>query len=147
MGLLKSLQGKILIFTLLPVVLTMSIAGYSGYRIFLDHVEIQQQQMMKSFAKEQAAHLDDRFEMRAQEFLKIANGREFERFVKNFQEKLLVRQLVQLQEVFPIILLVDENGDEILKVNEGQVTVSKGEVNLASLIQKAGKMRGEWSFQ
>ncbi|QYZ67589.1 MAG: PAS domain-containing protein [Gammaproteobacteria bacterium (ex Lamellibrachia satsuma)] len=142
MSLVKSLQGKILIFTLLPVVLTMAIAGYSGYRIFLDHVEIQQQKMMKSFAKEQAAHLDDRFEMRAHEFLKIANSREFERFVKNFQEKLLVRQLTQLQEVFPIILLVDENGDELLKVNKGHITVSEGEVNLASLIQRARKNEG-----
>ncbi|RDH86191.1 MAG: hypothetical protein DIZ78_08360 [endosymbiont of Escarpia spicata] len=139
MRLLKSLQGKILTFTLLPVMLTMAIAGYSGYRLFLDHVETQQQRMMKSFAKEQAAHLDDRFEMRAHEFSKIANGRAFESFVKTFQEKSLVRQLTQQQEIFSTILLADENGYELLKVNKGQVTVSEEQVDLGSLTQKARK--------
>ncbi len=146
MSLLKSLQGKILTLTLLPVVLAMVIAGYSAFRIFLDHVETQQQQMMKSFAKDQAAHLADRFDMRLHEFSKIANGRGFENYVKTFQEKPLVRHLIQQQELFPIILLVDGDGYELLKIDQGQVTASEEQVNLGILAQKARKAEGRVVF-
>ena len=141
----KSLQGKIFFFTLLPVLLTMAVAGYSAFQIILKHVEKQQQNHMTSYAKNQAIRLSYHMDIYLQNFEKISHDRPFELYLKTFQEKALVRQLILQQDSFPVVSII-EKGFRLLQVKRGHVSHIFKRVHFDSLTRKAMAADGKSVF-
>jgi len=143
---MKSLQNKILLVVLLPIVLTMAVAGVTSFNSIMSHVEKQKKDQMTFMAYDQVRHLRESLKTYSHDFALIAQGEVFTNYIRTFQEKSLVHLLVQKRLRFPVLAVVEE-GAILIHVSRGHINFESQWMDVGSLAKKAKDVAGSVVFQ
>ncbi|MCB2183605.1 MAG: diguanylate cyclase [Desulfobulbaceae bacterium] len=118
----KSLKTTLLFSHTGIILLTNILLGIIFYFFMMDSITAMKQEQLQFTAEHIAAHIQSELQHKSKTFQSIADGPEVMHYLTNYRELAVYSYLEQFKDTFPSASLINEKGDEEIRITAGQLS-------------------------
>lgn len=130
-------RNRLLVLQLITVVLTTVLLGFGSQYLFLPSLEKLQDRHLSHLAREGAREISTTFQMISLQMENFDMESFRQRYGKMPLEKHFLKYFKEVPDRFPIASLLDKNGDELVKLINGQPAQNYFNYQFDSVVQKS----------
>jgi len=143
---LNSIQNKILLAQVSVILLTAVTLGLISYHAMIGSLRDVQQDRMILKAKYESGSLDLFFSDTIDIMQRLSRGRAVDIYSLYYEESALIEYFLKFEQIFPILVLTDQNGQQQVKVVNGSPATDLNFSASKAVFQKAMKYPNQVVF-